>query len=325
MPLYNKEQYVERAIASVLSQHCADSQHPFTYQLIVVDDGSTDHSAAVAARCIEGHPHCQLVSQTNAGVSAARNKGVSLATGRYVCFLDADDWWEPDFLQQIDRLTALCPDAGTYCTGYYLVKSGNRRKAPIGVDSQFEAGYIDYCRTYSRTLCMPVTSSSVAVRRDCFEAVGGFDEGLSFGEDFHLWIRLALNYPVALVNQPLANYFQDLPAGKRATRRLHDPQRHMLWHLDTMAEAEHNRKEVKRLFDQLRSGGLYRHYLSRQYHDTTLPEIAKIDWTPLPARAKRKYETPLWQARARFALNEFGASCKQALLSAAAACKHRKK
>ena len=316
MPLYNKEQYVERAIASVFNQQCTDGEAVLQYELIVVDDGSSDRSASVAAKCIDGHSNCKLVQQRNSGVGAARNRGVAESTGEYVCFLDADDWWEPSFLQQINRLIHACPNAGIYCTGYYLVKNGKQSIAPIGVEKDFESGYIDYCRTYCRTLCMPVTSSSSAVRRGCFDAVGGFDEKLSFGEDFHLWIRLALKYPVALVNRPLANYFQDLPPMKRATRRLHNPERHMLWNLGSMEAAERENKEVKRLFDLLRSGGLYRYYLSRQYHDATLPELAKIDWSTLSAKAKKKYTIPLWVARTRFTLDEWGAACKRHILAA---------
>lgn len=315
MPLYNKEQYVERAIASVLNQQCTDGEDVFQYELIVVDDGSSDCSAQIAGKCIAGHSTCKLVQQRNSGVGAARNRGVAESTGEYICFLDADDWWEPCFLQQINRLTHTCPDAGIYCTGYYLVKNGTQTIAPIGVEKKFETGYIDYCRTYCRTLCMPVTSSSTAVRRDCFDAVGAFDENLSFGEDFHLWIRLALKYPVALVNKPLANYFQDLPPKKRATRRLHTPERHMLWNLGSMESAERENKEVKKLFDLLRSGGLYRYYLSRRYHDATLPELAKIDWTNLSAKAKKKYTIPLWVARTRFTLSEWGVACKRFILT----------
>ena len=112
MPLYNKEQYVERAITSVFNQQCTDGEAVLQYELIVVDDGSTDRSASVAAKCIDGHSNCKLVQQRNSGVGAARNRGVAESTGEYVCFLDADDWWEPSFLQQINCLIHACPNAG---------------------------------------------------------------------------------------------------------------------------------------------------------------------------------------------------------------------
>ena len=309
--VYNASAFLSDCLDSLLNQTLRD------IQVICIDDCSTDRSLEILQDYAQRDNRIEVIRlNENHGQAYARNEGLKMAKGQYVCFLDADDWWEPSFLQQINRLIHACPNAGIYCTGYYLVKNGKQSIAPIGVEKDFESGYIDYCRTYCRTLCMPVTSSSTAVRRGCFDAVGGFDEKLSFGEDFHLWIRLALKYPVALVNRPLANYFQDLPPKKRATRRLHDPERHMLWNLGSMEDAERENKEVKRLFDLLRSGGLYRYYLSRRYHDATLPELAKIDWSTLSAKAKKKYTIPLWVARTRFTLDEWGAACKRHILAA---------
>lgn len=308
VPLYNKAEYVGKTLSSIFDQTCTD------YEVIVIDDGSTDNSYEEVCRVAKGYAQCRIVRQSNSGVAAARNKGVELAQGEYVCFLDADDWWESTFLEEMERLTTVYPGAGMYGTGYYLVKNGTRRVAPIGVDEGFEEGYINYCQTYARTLCMPITSSSVAVPRELFLSLGGFRSGITLGEDFDLWIRIALKHRVVLMARPLANYFQDLPPKRRATRRLHNPASHMLWNLDYLADEETGNPELKLLIDRLRTSGLYRFFLSRQYHSEALVQLEKVDWSHISKRTYRLYHSPLWWQRIRFTLLTQAASIKSIIL-----------
>ena len=308
IPAYNVEAYLEECLGSVAAQSWED------WEAIVVDDGSTDGSFQMADAAAAAYPQCRIVRQANGGVAAARNRGVELAEGEYVCFLDADDWWEPPFLEEVQNLIAACPEAGLYGTGFYIVKNGKKRVAPIGVDKGFRQGYIDYCQTYARTLCMPITSSSVAVPRDVFIQSRGFKSGISLGEDFDLWIRIALQHKVALVNLPLADYYQDLPPGKRATRRLRTPQSHMLWNLDYLAAEESRNADLKRLLDRLRASGLFRFYLSRQYHDAALLQLSKVDWSNISKSTYKLYHSPLWWQRVRFSFRTGAASVKSLLL-----------
>ncbi len=309
VPLYNKEQFIQRTLQSIFDQTFAD------YELIVVDDGSTDQSYSKACAVVKNNnPNQYVVTQENEGVASARNKGAAMAKGDYICFLDSDDWWEPDFLEEIDRLITEYPDAGLYGTSFYLVKNGQQRVAPIGFEHGFIKGYINYCQTYARTLCMPITSSSVAIPRAGFMASGGFRSHLTLGEDFDLWIRLAISYPVAMVNKPLANYFQDLPPSKRATRRLHDPRHHMLWNLDYLSNEEAANPDLKLLLDRLRGSGLFRYYLSHNYHDEALEQIEKIDWSHMPRSIYRLYHTPLWFQRIRSLVHDAGSTVKQTLI-----------
>lgn len=308
VPLYNKAKYINKALESLFSQTYGD------YEIIVIDDGSTDTSFQVVSQLAVSHNACRVVRQENAGVAMARNRGVELAKGEYICFLDADDWWEPSFLEEMENLIIECPNAGLYGTGFYIVRNGKRRIAPIGVEKGFEKGYINYCQTYARTLCMPVTSSSVAIPRGEYIASGGFKRGITLGEDFDLWIRLALKNKVALVNKPLANYYQDIPTIERATRRLHNPENHMLWNLDYLAEEEMCNADLKLLMDRLRASGLYRFYLSRKYHEVALIQLQKIDWTHLSQDIYHLYHSPLWWQRCRFAFRSRAAQIKSLLL-----------
>lgn len=305
VPLYNKVAYIERTLRSILLQSFHD------FELIVVDDGSTDGSVAVAEKIIKEHStFCRVVKQANTGVAVARNHGVELSKGQYICFLDADDWWEPDFLEEMSALIAQYPDAGLYGTNFYLVKNGKRRIAPIGVPNGFTGGYINYCKTYANTLCMPISSSSVAILKSAFYDAGQFRKGISLGEDFDLWVRLALKYKVALVNKPLANYFQDVPVNNRATRRLHIPQNHMLWNLEYLSDEEERNPDLKVLLDRLRVSGLWRYYLSRQYHEEALIQLQKVDWENVGNNVYKIYHTPLYYQRIKFITLEFAATIK---------------
>ena len=100
IPLYNKASYIRQTLDSALAQHEAD------FEVIVVDDGSVDGSREIVAAYIEntGDSRVRLVSQANAGVAVARNHGIALARGEWVCFLDADDWLHPEYLKQMSQL-----------------------------------------------------------------------------------------------------------------------------------------------------------------------------------------------------------------------------
>ena len=144
MPLYNKAPYVRKAVESVVGQTCRD------WELVVVDDGSSDGSGEVVAGVADAR--IRIIRQENAGVGAARNRGVAESSAPYICFLDADDWWEPTFLEEMTGMIERNPNAGIYGTSYYIVKNGRKRPAPIGVDEGFTEGEINYCQVYAKTL-----------------------------------------------------------------------------------------------------------------------------------------------------------------------------
>ena len=273
IPLYNKAPYVAKAIGSVLAQTFTD------YELIIVDDGSKDDSAEKAVQAIGNHTNVRLIKQENAGVSMARNNGAAISQGDYLCFLDADDWWEPTFLEEMSKLVEEFPDAGIYGTNYIIVNETKHktRISPIGVDAGFEKGYINYCQVFAKTLAMPLTSISVAIPRPVFDEMKGFPKGIKFGEDFLLWIRIALKFKVAFLNKPLAYYNQDVDVANRGVARLYKPEEHMLWNMDFLAEEERINQDYKQLADNLRTYGLLRYYLSTEYHDAANHELEKVD------------------------------------------------
>lgn len=309
IPLYNKAPYVAKAVGSVLAQTFTD------FELVIVDDGSKDNSAQIAEKTIEGHDNCRLIRQENAGVSVARNNGVALSHGEYLCFLDADDWWASTFLEEMSKLIEEFPDAGIYGTGYTIVNETKRktRVAPIGVDRDFEKDYISYCQVYAKTLAMPLWTGAVCIPKPIFDEMKGFPKGIKLGEDFLLWIRIALKYKTAFLNKPLAYYNQDVDAVNRGVGRIHKPAEHMLWNVDFLAEEEKTNLDYKLLIDNLRTYGLLPYYLSKEYHEEAKQELEKVDWSRQLEKTRKQYSKPLSVLRLEFALRRIASNCKRCL------------
>lgn len=312
VPLYNKVPYVKKALESICAQTFMD------FECIVVDDGSTDGSLDVIQEVKSQEPRAKsvrIIRQPNSGVAAARNNGVKASHGEYVCFLDADDWWEPEFLAEIDRLIMEYPDAGIYCTNYIYYKPGKTHVA-----LNLERGYIDYPKAYYEGSSMPVWTGATCMPRKVFDEMGGFPLGIKLGEDFLLWAKTAIKYKVAFCEKPLAYYNNDVPASLRATRNLHTPECHMLFNLgeiEAIADSRLSivdREEWKALLDMLRVNGLMEYWLSDEYHDAAAAELAKVDWSKQPKNAKAQYEKPIWCLRAKRSFMLIGSFVKQKLI-----------
>ena len=307
IPLYNKAPYVGKTVESVLVQTFGD------YELIIVDNGSTDGSTDIVTRFEDARIQIHRLEE-NVGVSNARNKGVSLSTSPYIIFLDADDWWEPTFLEEIAGLIERHPGAGIYGTGYWIVKNGKKRLAPIGVEEGFTEGEINYCQVYAKTLCMPLTSITVAIPRAVFDETGGFKPHLKLGEDFDLWIRIALKHKVVFLNKPLSNYNQDVDVTYRGTHHLRDPKEHMLWNLEYLESEEKTNSDYKQLIDNLRTYGLMPYLLTTQYRSAARKELNKVDWNLQSKATRRLYKRPIAYLKLRMKIQKLGSNIKQFLI-----------
>jgi glycosyltransferase involved in cell wall biosynthesis len=307
LPLYNKAPYVAKAIGSVLSQTFTN------YELIIMDDGSKDDSYNVASKAIDELTNCHLHRQQNGGASMARNNAVALSQGDYLCFLDADDWWNPDFLKEMSRLIDDYPEAGIYGTGYTIVNEMKKktRVASIGVEQGFERGYINYCQVYANGMYMPLWTGAVCIPRSVFDEMNGFKEQLKLGEDFDLWIRIALKYKVAFLNKPLSNYNQDSAPEWRAVGHLQEPQSHMLWNLGYLEKEERINADYKQLIDNLRTTALFPYYLSKQFREDARRELDKVDWTKQSEKTKALYRLPIPLLVSRQLFLKVGSMLKQ--------------
>lgn len=188
IPTFNRRHQTEAAVASVLSQDFTD------FELIVVDDGSTDDTTPVLERY---GPDLTLICQENKGVSAARNTGVAHSHGKYVAFLDSDDLWHPAKLSvqtaffQNHPQTRICQTEEIWIRNGKRVNPKLRHAKPSG--DIFEA---------SLALCL-VSPSAVMMEKSLFCEMDGFDESLPACEDYDLWLRISSRYPVYLIDDPL--------------------------------------------------------------------------------------------------------------------------
>ncbi len=188
IPTYNRGWIIKEAIDSVLAQDYRD------FELIVVDDGSTDNTPEVLDAY---RGTIKVFRQENKGVSAARNRGIAEASGRFIAFLDSDDLWLPQKLSRQVEFFNTTPDALICQTEEVWIRSGvrvnpkKRHQKPSGMI--FEP---------SLALCL-VSPSAVMIRRSLLEIVGNFDETLPACEDYDLWLRISCRFPVYRIDTPL--------------------------------------------------------------------------------------------------------------------------
>jgi glycosyltransferase involved in cell wall biosynthesis len=188
MPVYNQARWIPRAIESVWAQNIPD------LEIIVVDDGSSDETETVL-RALPEKGDVRWFKQQNAGPSAARNRAIRESRGEWIAFLDGDDYWLPGKLES--QLRALEEQDGdfAYC-GVVTVDDDNRTVATLPAVSpdSLLSGLV-----WGNIISTP----SVIVRKTLLDKTGLFDEMLRTGEDWDLWLRLALNGRGVCVTGPM--------------------------------------------------------------------------------------------------------------------------
>lgn len=197
IPLYNKEKYIRRAVDSVLLQVFEE------FEIIIVDDGSTDNSISKIADISDGR--LKVISQANKGVGAARNTGISNANFSWIALLDADDVWTINHLNELKSIIEYFPSSGMVATQIISVDI-NSKTHSRSMDSEDTIRSIDYFFEASKNSSI-VSSSSVAIRKDVFKIVGGFSD-YKTGEDLEYWAKIALDYPVAISEKVTSYYYR---------------------------------------------------------------------------------------------------------------------
>ena len=195
IPTYNRAEFLRSAVISVLNQTFQN------FEIIVIDDASKDHTQEVV-KSLNDKRIRHIRHEENKGVSAARNTGVANSNGEYVAFLDDDDEWLPEKLQkQLDLLEACPPIVGVVYTGIFVVEESSRkilaRYFPKSRGNVFEEvltqNYI-------------AQTSTLLLRKECFERVGLFDENIDFGEDYDMWLRISKEFQFEYVNELLVKH-----------------------------------------------------------------------------------------------------------------------
>jgi glycosyltransferase involved in cell wall biosynthesis len=207
--VYNKEKEIARTLTSVYNQTLPAAE------IIVVDDGSADKSAEIVEKMKV--PELRLVRQGNTGVYGSRNRGIIESKYELVAFLDGDDTWEPGFLEAIEELYQKYPSCGIFGTAFQIKENSSRIIVPRyrDVPPSREDGILkNYFISASKGSVF--SSSSVAVPKEVFNHAGMFTVDAGPGGDKEMWIRIAVDYPVAFCNKILATWHKD--ASNRATK-----------------------------------------------------------------------------------------------------------
>lgn len=194
IPTYNSAQYVVEAVESVLAQTWRD------FEILVVDDGSTDETEQVMRRY---EPPVRYIRQANGGVAVARNRGIRESRGRYIAFLDADDTWLPQKLEQQMNLINQQRDAGVCYSAFTLVDTDLH---PLGISrSQRQSSALEDLLIRGNIVGSICT---VLCKRSLFDLVGGFDPALSQCADWDMYVRLAAQTKFLYLDEPLVTYRQ---------------------------------------------------------------------------------------------------------------------
>ena len=194
IPTYNCAQYLPGAIESVIAQTFRD------YELIVVDDGSTDETAEVIKKYGD---RIKYLYQENSGPGAAKNLGIKASGGSFVATLDADDRWQPQKIEIQYEYMRCHPEVGlVYANCSTFNKQGIVTEAYDGKHRIVYQGDI-FDKLIVKNF---IASITIMVRKECLDKVGLFPEDFMISEDWHLWLRIAKNYPIGYIDQPLAMY-----------------------------------------------------------------------------------------------------------------------
>ena len=192
MPCFNGESFVGEAIESVLAQTYHDME------LVIVDDGSTDRSLDIIRSFGDA---VRVFTQPNRGPSAARNKGIREASGEFIAYLDADDYWEPRFAEYMVAALADSAAVLAYCGWQNILPDGKSPPPFIPPDYENEEKLV---ALLSNASLWPIHAT--LTRRDVLLEIGGFNEELPACEDYDLWLRLTATRPIIRVEQVLSYY-----------------------------------------------------------------------------------------------------------------------
>jgi glycosyltransferase involved in cell wall biosynthesis len=276
IPVYNKEKFVAKTIESVLSQ-------TFTaFEIIIVNDGSTDQSEAKISTFKDNR--IKYYSKKNEGVALARNFGIEKATADYICFLDADDYWYPNFLETMQRYSLELSEQKVFAAAIEIETKSKSIPARYSIESTSDFEIVNFFNG-SQKECV-LWTSSVCIHKSVFEKVGDFDTKIKHGEDTELWIRIGLQFPIVFIRKILARDVYDDKSISRNTNYYFEQ-----YTFDKYALEEKNNSALKKYMDLNRFSAVIKCNLHGDWK--TAQEIySKIDLKNLSYKKRILLELP---------------------------------
>lgn len=199
IPLYNKENFIENTLNSVLNQTFTD------FEVIIVNDGSTDKSEEKVLAFKDSR--IRYYSNENEGVSVARNLGIEKANSNYITFIDADDYWYPLFLNEMHININAFPEQEVFAAAIEIETSNKVFPALYSIEKTDVCQIVDY---FDASYKMTIICTSCAVfQQSIFDEIGNFDTNIRSGQDTDMWIRIGLKKAVVFSSKILARYVFD--------------------------------------------------------------------------------------------------------------------
>jgi glycosyltransferase involved in cell wall biosynthesis len=254
IPLYNKEKSIANTLKSVLVQTFTD------FEIIIINDGSTDTVLEVVKNIIDNRT--TLITTKNQGVSAARNLGIENSNGEVIAFLDADDYWYPNHLEQLVMLYKKYPNCGLYATNYEIFYNSKKIVTNSFIDIPNEPWHGIVTDFFKSSLVSRIAlTSALAIKKTVLLDCNKFDTDINFGEDLELWIRIARSRKVAFCNMISVRYFIDAP------NRLSDSniQNRKFAKLNQFLNEESNNPTMKCFLDMYRADFAIKHKMENDF------------------------------------------------------------
>lgn len=291
IPLYNKQNAIAATLRSVLAQTYTN------YEIIVVDDGSTDDSANVAEtvlrECKVYGVECKgkVIRKANGGVSSARNRGIQEAKYDYVALLDGDDLWDEHYLEEQVKLIQDFPEAKMWGINFAEISQGElTRKLPTGLPEGYR-GYVENYFQMPGRISDLFHSSAVVIDKRVFRKVGLFDERIRYAEDNDMWFRIIAMYDVAFYDKYLVYYVQD-----SENRALNKPillKDYLPYFVDKYADFQDN-KLFYTWINRWAANLIRRYYFEeiKGQRDDAKLAVKKLNYSVIPSKYKYLFNCP---------------------------------
>lgn len=234
IPVYNKERFIKNTLQSVLSQSFTD------FEVIIVNDGSTDNSRKVIDEFSDDR--IRIFEQKNSGASAARNFGITQVKSNYITFLDADDYWYPDCLMHFKSMIERFAGEPVFASAVDVENEKNILPAQYSIAKSQTPQLVNFFEASLRESA--ICTSCAVFHKSVFERIGYFDTALKNGEDTDLWIRIGLEFNLVFSHEIMARYVYDARSLSRGNQHL----AHKL-NLKKFSEPEKTNLKLKKFLD----------------------------------------------------------------------------
>ncbi|MBL0013116.1 MAG: glycosyltransferase family 2 protein [Flavobacterium sp.] len=289
IPVYNKEKFIENTIKSVLQQRFSD------FELILVNDGSTDNSEVQIKKFSDNR--ITYYTKENGGASTARNFGLEKAKANYITFLDADDYWYPDFLQEMASCIEEFPNHKIFSAAIEVESEKVIFPSQYSIRKSSEREIVNYFLASMKTTI--ICTSCAVFDKSVFEKVGDFDPEIKSGQDTDMWIRMGLEFPVVFSWKILARYVYDSNSLSRKKEYLNKK-----FNFSKFESLEKSNPNLKRFIDLNIFSFAIRAKLANDKKNFVL-YYKKIDLNKLPFRKRILLELPSIVLRALVKLDLF--------------------